>query len=78
MASRRGKKMGVWLSVLAVLVPLAVQGIGVYWAWRMLGMTPLFWGLAALLLAAAITVIAAAIVRIREINGGEEDDLSQY
>lgn len=41
MASRRGKKVGVWLSVLAVLVPLAVQGIGVYWAWRMLGMTPL-------------------------------------
>ena len=41
-------------------------------------MTPLFWGMAGLLLAAAILIIAAALVRLREIKGGEEDDLSQY
>ncbi len=29
MASHRGKKVGVWLSVLVVLVPLALQGAGV-------------------------------------------------
>ena len=34
--------------------------------------------LAALLLAAALFLIGAARSRIREINGGEEDDLSQY
>ena len=28
MASHRGKKVGVWLSVLVVLVPLALQGAG--------------------------------------------------
>lgn len=78
MASHRGKKVGVWLSVLAVLIPLAIQAAGVCWAWRILGLTPLFFGVTLVLLAAAITVIAAAIVRIREINGGEEDDLSQY
>ena len=44
----------------------------------MLGVTPLFVGLSLVLLAAAVLVIAAALVRIREINGGEEDDLSQY
>ena len=32
----------------------------------------------ALLTAAAVAVIVAACARIREINGGEEDDLSQY
>lgn len=48
----RGKKVGVWLSVAAVL--------------------------ALLLTAAAVAVIVAACARIREINGGEEDDLSQY
>ncbi|MCI5689629.1 MAG: hypothetical protein MR286_01845 [Clostridiales bacterium] len=74
-----GKKTaGVVLSVLAVLLPLALQGAAVLWAWRRLGMTPLFWGLAGLLLAAAILIIAAALVRLREIKGGEEDDLSQY
>ena len=36
------------------------------------------WALAALLLAAALFLIGAARSRIREINGGEEDDLSQY
>ena len=34
--------------------------------------------LAALLLAAALVLIGVAWSRIREINGGEEDDLSQY
>ena len=78
MASHRGKKVGVWLSVLVVLVPLALQGAGVAWAWRTFGGHPLFWILAALLLAAALFLIGAARSRIREINGGEEDDLSQY
>ena len=73
-----GKKAGVWLSVLAVLVPLAVQMLGVYWAWAVMGLTPLFVVLAIILLAAAVAVIVAALSRIREINGGEEDDLSQY
>ena len=72
MASHRGKKVGVWLSVLVVLVPLALQGAGVAWAWHTFGGHPLFWILAALLL------IGVAWSRIREINGGEEDDLSQY
>ena len=65
MASHRGKKVGVWLSVLVVLV-------------HTFGGHPLFWVLAALLLAAALVLIGAARSRIREINGGEEDDLSQY
>ena len=51
MASHRGKKVGVWLSVLVVLVPLALQGAGVAWAWHTFGGHPLFWILAALLLA---------------------------
>lgn len=75
---RGKKKIGVWLSALAVLVPLIFQSAGVLWAWHTLGSTPLFWGLSALLLAAAIGVIVAAWSRIHEINGGEEDDLSQY
>ena len=73
----RGKKVGVWLSVAAVLAPLAVQIAGVAWIWTLLGSHPLFWVLA-LLLTAAVAVIVAACARIREINGGEEDDLSQY
>ena len=78
MDERRGKKVGVWLSVAAVLVPLAVQIAGVFWIWTLLGSHPLFWVLALLLTAAAVGVIVAAWSRIREINGGEEDDLSQY
>ena len=72
------KKAGVWLSVLAVLLPLALQAAGVLLAWKRWGLTPLFWGFALVLLAAAVLVMAAALVRIREINGGDEDDLSQY
>ena len=78
MDARRKKKAGVWLSVLAVLLPLVLQAVGVLAAWTHWGMTPLFWGIALVLLAVAVLVIAAALVRIREINGGEEDDLSQY
>ena len=78
MNARGKKKAGVWLSVLAVLLPLALQASGVLRAWTRWGMTPLFWGIALVLLAVAVLVIAAALVRIREINGGEEDDLSQY
>ena len=74
----RGKKVGVWLSVAAGLAPLAVQIAGVAWIWTLLGSHPLFWVLALLLTAAAVAVIVAACARIREINGGEEDDLSQY
>lgn len=33
----RGKKVGVWLSVAAVLVPLAVQIAGVVWIWTLVG-----------------------------------------
>ena len=40
----RGKKVGVWLSVAAVLAPLAVQIAGVAWIWTLLGSHPLFWG----------------------------------
>ena len=72
------KKAGVWLSVIAVLIPLALQAASVFGMWRVLGVTPLFVGLSLVLLAAAVLVIAAALVRIREINGGEEDDLSKY
>lgn len=72
------KKMGVWLSVLAVLIPLVVQIAGTLLAWTRWGLAPLFWGAALVLLAVAVLVMAAALVRIREINGGEEDDLSQY
>ena len=60
MASHRGKKVGVWLSVLVVLVPLALQGAGVAWAWHTFGGHPLFWILAALLLAAALVLIGVA------------------
>ena len=34
----RGKKVGVWLSVAAVLAPLAVQIAGVAWIWTLLGL----------------------------------------
>lgn len=47
----RGKKVGVWLSVAAVLAPLAVQIAGVVWIWTLLGSHPLFWVLALLLTA---------------------------
>lgn len=40
----RGKKVGVWLSVAAVLAPLAVQIAGVAWIWTLLGSHPLFLG----------------------------------
>lgn len=66
----RGKKVGVWLSVAAVLAPLAVQIAGVAWIWTLLGSHPLFWVLALLLTAAAVAVIVAACARIREINVG--------
>lgn len=75
---RKKKKVGVWFSVLAVFVPLIIQITGVLWAWETLGMTPLFLVMSILLLAIGIGVIAAAWKRIHEINGGEEDDLSQY
>lgn len=78
MTSHTKKKVGVWLSVLSVLVPLGLQGAGIAWAWRTFGGHPLFWVIAALLLAAALVLIGVAWSRIREINGGEEDDLSQY
>ena len=55
-----------------------VQIAGVAWIWTLLGSHPLFWVLALQLTAAAVAVIVAACARIREINGGEEDDLSQY
>ena len=67
----RGEKVGVWLSVAAVLAPLAVQIAGVAWIWTLLGSHPLFWVLALLLTAAAVAVIVAACARIREINGLE-------
>ena len=77
-SSRRGKKAGVCLSVVAVLIPLALQLAGVVLIRRFLGLGPLFWVLAGVMLAAAVAVIVAALYRIHEINGGEEDDLSQY
>ena len=64
--------------MVAVSLKKALQAASVRGMWPVLGVTPLFVGLSLVLLAAAVLVIAAALVRIREINGGEEDDLSQY
>ena len=79
MTIRQKKKAGVWLSVLALLLLLAGyalftaqvhQGLGIPLS---LLLVPGF-----LLLVLAAGLLLAARSRMKEINGGEEDDLSQY
>ena len=78
MEPRTKKKLGVWLSVAGVLLVLAVYG-GIYAVTFTLPMPlPMFLLLEGLVFAAGLGVLIAAWYRIKEINGGEEDDLSQY
>ena len=72
------KKLGVWLSVAGILLVLAVYG-GVYAVTFTLPMPlPMFLLLEGFVFAGGLGVLIAAWYRIKEINGGEEDDLSQY
>lgn len=76
---KRKKKLGVWLSVLGGCAVLAAYGGFYAWGIQALGLPK--WVLLAvggILGAAAVVLLAAAWVRMKEINGGEEDDLSQY
>lgn len=76
----RKKKLGVWLSVLGVLAILGLEA-AVYAAVCALALPvtlPVLLLLEGILLAVGIGVLLAARARIKEINGGEEDDLSQY
>ena len=73
------KKWGVWLSVAGVLAVLAAYGFFYAWAVRALCLPGWVLPVIGLILAAvAVVILAAARSRIKEINGGEEDDLSQY
>lgn len=79
MTIHQKKKAGVWLSVLAVLLLLAGYAVFYLRVQQELGVPLsilLIPGL--LLLAIAIGLLLAARSRVKEINGGEEDDLSQY
>jgi hypothetical protein len=77
---RRKKKAGVWLSVIGFLVILALEAV-VYAAVCLFALPvvlPVLLLAEGILLAAGIGILLAARARIQEINGGEEDDLSQY
>lgn len=79
MKPRRGKKLGVWLSVIGVVALLGAHALLYGWTHWMFGLPrPVFLGLEGVLIASAVAVFIAARARIREINGGEENDLSQY
>lgn len=77
---RRKKKRGVWLSVLGILAILGLEGAvyGAVCCFALPVTLPVLLLLEAVLLAAGIGVLLAAWARIKEIDGGEEDDLSQY
>lgn len=78
MEPRTKKKLGVWLTVAGILLVLAVYG-GFYAAMFTLPIPlPMFLLLEGIVFAAGLGVLVAAWYRIKEINGGEEDDLSQY
>ncbi|MDY3014678.1 MAG: hypothetical protein SOR61_05740 [Evtepia sp.] len=79
MTIRQKKKAGVWLSVLAVLLLVAGYAVFSFRVQQGLGI-PLFLLLipGIFLLAGAAGILLAARSRMKEINGGEEDDLSQY
>lgn len=78
MKTRSKKKLGVWLSVAGVLLVLAVYG-GIYAAaFTPPVPLPAFLLLEGIVFASGLGVLVAAWFRIKEINGGEEDDLSQY
>lgn len=76
----RGKKTrGVWLSVSGVALLLLAVALLV---WHLNSSDPMpLWGfvlMETLLILPAVGVFLAGRTRIREINGGEEDDLGQY
>lgn len=78
--NRRQKKCGVWLSVLGVLTILLLEG-AFYASVLLLALPvalPLLLLTGGVLLVIGIGILWAAWARIKEINGGEEDDLSQY
>lgn len=76
----RGKEItGVWLSA-AGFALLFIAGAGLFWWANAAQPAPLgvFVFFEAALILPAIGVFIAGFQRIKEINGGEEDDLSQY
>ena len=80
MSDRGKKKMGAWLSALAVA---AIAGAYALFILLMLRIEPdmFLTGLALWLLiplAAIAGVLAALRLRLREIDGGEEDEAAKY
>ena len=81
MDNRGKKKMGAWLSAIAAAVFLGGYGLFVF---VVLALEPdlflvlplLLWVLIPLL--AVMAVFAALWLRLREIDGGEEDEASKY
>ncbi len=67
-----------------ILIPIVVTAIVLFWfvIYIVMFMTqlPLFWGLAFAMIPLILCVIMVwvCIERIKEIQGGEDDDISQY
>ena len=75
MDQRRKKKRSVWLVAIILVLILVPQALFNGW---IAGYLPIFWAAVGVSLLAMIGVVLAARSRIKEIEGGEEDDLSQY
>jgi DNA-binding transcriptional MerR regulator len=76
---RKKEITGVWLSA-AGFALLFIAGAGLFWWANAAAPAPpgIFIVFEAALILPAIGVFIAGFQRIKEINGGEEDDLSQY
>ena len=75
MDQHRKKKRSVWLVVIILVLIMVPQAL--FYGWISV-YVPIFWAADLVILAAAVGLIFAARSRIKEIEGGEEDDLSQY
>ena len=75
MDQRRKKKRAVWLVVIILLLIMVPQALFNGWIAVHL---PLYWAADIAIVLVVIGLILAARSRIKEIEGGEEDDLSQY
>ena len=72
---RRKKKRAVWLVVIILMLIMVPQAL--FNGWLAMYM-PLYWVADVVILLVVIGILLAARSRIKEIEGGEEDDLSQY
>lgn len=75
MDQKRKKKRAVWLVVIILMLILVPQALFNGW---IAVHVPFYWVVDAVILLVVIGLILAARSRIKEIEGGEEDDLSQY